>query len=432
MLDFKTYHNWMGKYKKTLNFDFYIETEVLDEIKKYYKLCDNILLNFDEEKANKSLLDRRNTAYDQITIVCKPYEGCSHNCFYCYDKTAQDKKIIDKDKLIYFFKQINNEYSHVNWIWHGGEFTELPIAWFTSVMDELTLINLKNDYKTSFIAQSSGTFPKEWEDLLKKYNLKCGISYDFAESRNYTLTEDQINKFSSIITVLNRYNINKMEDIYLFCSKNNICLSFNLPFGGAFLSQKQIMGYDNQYYIDKIEDFIFNDYLWDSDGVQERLSDTLILLSLGMTENVVCSFQKNCIADTNIITLFNDCSIRKCDSSKCNEFLLLDDCSKYKDRTSLNYMNFAKLNEEKLSQEKCKNCLCNTVCRGGCLEVWLKQEDGLNCLLFKQILPKLYNVLGDLTEEEFIKLNPYVRHLLIQNSYIPSSIIEKRVLCKTE
>lgn len=52
-----------------------------------------------------------------------------------------------------------------------------------------------------------------------------------------------------------------MEDIYLFCSKNNICLSFNLPFGGAFLSQKQIMGYDNQYYIDKIEDFIFNDYL---------------------------------------------------------------------------------------------------------------------------------------------------------------------------
>lgn len=104
----------MGKYKKTLNFDFYIETEVLDEIKKYYKLCDNILLNFDEEKANKSLLDRRNTAYDQITIVCKPYEGCSHNCFYCYDKTAQDKQIIDKDKLIYFFKQINNEYSHVN------------------------------------------------------------------------------------------------------------------------------------------------------------------------------------------------------------------------------------------------------------------------------------------------------------------------------
>ena len=46
-------------------------------------------------------------------------------------------------------------------------------------------------------------------------------------------------------------------------------------------------------------------------------------------------------------------------------------------------------------------------------------------LLLKELIPVVFEKLSDLSPEEFVNLNPNVKNLLIQNHYIPISILEK-------
>ena len=79
---------------------------------------------------------------------------------------------------------------------------------------------------------------------------------------------------------------------------------------------------------------------------------------------------------------------------------------------------------------QCLNCPYRTVaCGGGCYVRSLKESNlerpySFNCKLLKEVIPPLYDQLYNLSPEKFVLLNPNVRRLLVENTYIPAYMKE--------
>jgi uncharacterized protein len=125
-----------------------------------------------------------------LTIILKVAEICPLACDYCYFFRGQSAayknhpNIIQKD-VLYSICKIINDYDSIDKIsnttinFHGGE----PLMVGYEYIEELCCI-LKENMKTPYdlYLQTNGVLLNErWIELLKKYQIKCGVSIDGPE-----------------------------------------------------------------------------------------------------------------------------------------------------------------------------------------------------------------------------------------------------------
>lgn len=373
--------------------------------------------------------------YNNLNIICKTTNKCNANCTYCFDKITHGKfnSVISYDILIEAFTKFCKWTENLDWTWHGGEPLLMDIKLFDKVMNKFYQIAEREQTNISFSMQSNGILlNEEWEQILDKYNISFGLSYDGytnKRSRGYELNKLSYLDANGIILIINKSNVDLLWENYYQFNRDNKNVNFNFNFS---VDNKSFLG-DNIYAIKRFRDFILK-YIDDKDAVEcggERTANELIKLALGYMPNV-CNYD-NCFK-SNILSLNTNGDIYKCDETEHEELKIINisQCNNIDD--IFKNEKYLKLQNKWLNINNNKKCnVCeynNIICNRGCLarslvETNLTVPYSLHCLLLKELIPVVFEKLSDLSPEEFVNLNPNVKNLLIQNHYIPISILEK-------
>ena len=125
-------------------------------------------------------MDKIYQFYDHINILIKPTNGCNLRCVYCFHQDfGYDTKFLSKETLLHFFEITFPHYKSVNIIWHGGEPTFVGIKKFEEYVKMAKEYADRYQVKLTQIMQTNGTLlNQEFIDVIKKYNVGFGISYD--------------------------------------------------------------------------------------------------------------------------------------------------------------------------------------------------------------------------------------------------------------
>ena len=375
---------------------------------------------------------------DSIHILCKCLNSCNQNCSYCFDKKFHEKniKLLDKTVILNFISKLFEEFSEINWIWHGGEILLASKEWFEDIMYDINILtNTIPNSRISFSLQSNGSLlDEEWYELFDKYNISYSVSWDgFSNyhSRGYNIDEKWFDKIPSSISVINKYNYNKMIETYQYLSsKNLINVSFNFGFPTEGISFSDIYGdISEDVLVENYKKFL-QYYLW-NDGPVERTSDSFIWMALGnlgsICQHIDCTGYK-------FLVINNKEEIWKCDNMN-NPYMRLgkiDEYTNFEDFLN-NSQNFQFLLRIKNAIfDNCQNCDINWACEKGCLNCQIYESNGktpysFHCKLLKEIIPFLFNELYNLKPEEFVKLNVAVKRSLIQMSYLPQYYLDKMI-----
>lgn len=190
-----------------------------------------------------------------FSLVSRVTERCNLKCKYCYLDSKQNKDMpIDiAEELIRQFLQTNNNFAHFTWV--GGE----PLLRDDSFFKQIIELSKKHNHKKipiSHSIQTNGIFltPERFERL-KKMGFKIGISYDGCPDiqeiqRTNKKNSDKIlknlqetNKEVGIITVLTKYSVDKIEEIYEFLRENTTFarVNFYAPTGKGLKYEKDLL-----------------------------------------------------------------------------------------------------------------------------------------------------------------------------------------------
>lgn len=169
-----------------------------------------------------------------FSIIAKPVGStCNLRCKYCYyiDKASElgysGKTIMTLETLENYIKKYilsHPEGHRVDFIWHGGEATILPLGFYKKAVE--LQIKYSSNRIISNSLQTNGTLLNdEWCRFLKKNNWLVGISIDgdMDVHDEYRKTETGKGSFLRVmrgIRLLNRYGIewNAMAVVNDFCN----------------------------------------------------------------------------------------------------------------------------------------------------------------------------------------------------------------------
>lgn len=367
-----------------------------------------------------------------MNILYKTTSSCNANCSYCFDKINQDNKtqLMPLPQLHQIFEHLCCMDDYISWTWHGGEPTLAGQQYLEDAMFDMTMLAMQYNVQIDFGIQSNGIlFDKSWYDLFDKYSVQVGMSWDGInnlQSRRYSHTPP-IGSMGSLY-IITPNNIDNLIEDYKFANKHNLQVSRNWVFPNDGQTVEDIWG-DPNVPIQKYLKFL-QFYIWDANGqTQDRNINGWILQSLGKHSDT-CLFG-NCW-DTDLFCLDYHGKIYKCDELHRPELLIGD---------ILNFNSIEELKQSKTVQTQlqkkekwkktdCKDCPYLGLCFQGCYTRAIQESKGehpysFGCLLTKTILPFLYEQISNLAPEQFIKLNPVIKDLLISNNYVPAFIKER-------
>lgn len=138
----------------------------------------------------------------------------------------------------------------------------------------------------------------------------------------------------------------------------------------------------------------------------------------------------DCINHENFLVITHDGHLYKCDTTYIKEFDLgyLFEYEHLSDVfTSERYKNIRELKKHQRT-ERCNSCVNKDFCYQGCLGNSLcydnknLQPNTIHCLFMRELTPYIYDLIGNLSVDEFMEINKAVRRELITNIYIPLDI----------
>src|SRR5262245_1866313 len=126
-------------------------------------------------------------------LILQPTPYCNINCRYCYLKDRQNRRVMSDDVLdAICTKILGNVASEAapTVVWHAGEPTVLPVAWYRRAHDRLKAAAPRS---TAFRIQSNGiAISREWIDFIREKDIHIGLSIDgpqrFHDARRKTRT----------------------------------------------------------------------------------------------------------------------------------------------------------------------------------------------------------------------------------------------------
>lgn len=182
---------------------------------------------------------------NRITAIIKPTHECNFRCEYCYASTESlEKEWMTELTLRNLIEQLMTTFDEVDFIWHGGEPLLMGLNFFKEVRRLQKDIN--PNFKLRNRIQTNGTLlTKKFLNFFKEENFGIGISLDGPKylhdcNRVYpdgSGTFDDVMRSVNlmkrkemrikVICVLNKYNLDKIDEIYDFFNKNQLDIEVN-------------------------------------------------------------------------------------------------------------------------------------------------------------------------------------------------------------
>lgn len=114
-------------------------------------------------------------------LVIQPTPFCNINCNYCYLPNRSSNKRIS----LQIIDLIGSKIIHEGWcapdvtvVWHSGEPTVIPPAWYHTAFEVLQKYCPPNIRLTHAFQTNGLLLNKEWLDLFKTWNIRIGVSID--------------------------------------------------------------------------------------------------------------------------------------------------------------------------------------------------------------------------------------------------------------
>lgn len=383
------------------------------------------------------------------TMIVKPTHDCNLNCAYCFDRPLRErfgKMIMSMDTVKRMVENMNRDQRKCHtFVWHGGEPLMCGIEWYEKVMDYL----YKNlDYLPLFQMQTNGTLlTEEYIELLSKYRISIGISYDFESkdlgirSLRKNITEkhmEQINQWvkkygaSPIgsITVVNAENYKHLKTIHQTLSQKGLCCSFNPVFPTDDVEVDNKMFFTMEEYANELEKLI--PYILRE---QPEFNERTILMSLSYLfgGTYSCCNRKDC--SYGWVGIGPNGYICHCDtlSYGCLGFKSIFDYQAITDfQYTKNYENIVFL-RQKYRIEKCSKCGLSDVCTGTCFSNCLNNANNglaINQNACDDLAYTLFSVYRGLREVDIFKenINSVITKSILSNDYYTSLEIRQIIL----
>ena len=181
-------------------------------------------------------------------IILQPTPYCNINCSYCYLGDRDNKRLMSRDVVEALrdkiFRRLSAQSAPIV-VWHAGEPTAAPIAWYEHAYSRLLDVA---PAKTGFAMQSNGiAIDDRWIDLFRRTNTNVSLSIDgpqrFHDARRRTRNDKPTWKLAtralkrlqdagfdpSVITVLHPDGLECPQDYYAFYRDHGITqISFSV------------------------------------------------------------------------------------------------------------------------------------------------------------------------------------------------------------
>ncbi len=200
-----------------------------------------------------------------LTAIVKPTHDCNLACKYCYVSDAAEQGMmnditlanaIEKTTVYNGRERPDGSKIETHFIWHGGEPLTAGLPFFQKIA-EIEKPLRESGYLVTNGIQSNGTLideafldfcgyqqdfhlglsldgPQHLHDAMRPYKDGSGGSFDdvyravkLLQQRNWRLGEDKAQMGGGVICILNRTNIDKIEELYKFFHDEGINLKLN-------------------------------------------------------------------------------------------------------------------------------------------------------------------------------------------------------------
>ncbi|MDP7323991.1 MAG: radical SAM protein [Candidatus Woesearchaeota archaeon] len=253
---------------------------------------------------------------EPLTAIVKPTHGCNFSCSYCYLEEEAENGVMSDETLKKMTEELakNQKEGHCSIIWHGGEPLIVGLDFFERALYYQWLIGKQEECKFDNGIQTNGSLiNQEVIDFCKRQDVGLGFSLDGPRSthdetrpyRNGESSFDDVTKGirracdaglgGGFIVVLNKKNINHLDEIYGFIKEIKVNAKINplIRSGKADLNYDEL-GITPREYADAMI-HLFDMYFHDREFTS-RLDpfDTLIgNVSLEMPYGC-CTFKESC------------------------------------------------------------------------------------------------------------------------------------------
>lgn len=330
-----------------------------------------------------------------INVLMIPTNSCNMKCIYCFhnehNENNQKMEIKCLEKAISI---LQNSFSNINYVWHGGEPLLMGESFFANVVqlqekykkkyDVIrngiqTNLTLLTDEMASFLVNHSFDIGSSFDGIMNE--MTRGMSKEILEGRNIIIKHGGS---CGMIQVVSKVNVCYLIESYELCKEKNIPFSINLFIEDS--SNKNILGLDVNEYINKVNE-LFDVWLYDEKYLRVTQFQEIISFIL-FSKKYTCAYN-SCLGRW--------VSIRpNGDIYPCNRYFSEKYCYgnvfDYEDikecffSQGFNNILFDAIERRK----KCIDCSIYKFCEGGCnnnalYENGIQNNNGKSCIALKQV-----------------------------------------------
>jgi len=314
-----------------------------------------------------------------LNVIAKATNSCNLACKYCYVNEQSDKQLMDKTTLENLINKTSELHDNVNIIWHGGEPLIQPITFYEKAIGLQKRTNTK--FRNS--VQTNGTrLTDDYIKLFKEHGFQVGFSIDGPQNthdltRTYKTGKSSFSEtFEAImkareqgiggtgaIVVLNKLNIDKIDEIYDFAVSEKLNLQLNpLIKAGKACGNILELGLGPSEYGEALSE-IFPRWFSDNSGIKiNPLHDMLKAIITGQPQR--CT-HTNC--QNRYISVSPRGNIYPCGRFDGNQEFYLGNINEDKLSDTLNSDLRISLQNRTKTLHSCNDCRYKTICNSGCM-----------------------------------------------------------------
>jgi serine-type anaerobic sulfatase-maturating enzyme len=153
--------------------------EPLDRF-RYLRL--SALLDSDEEKVlrslEKGLRKRQRPPTACLTLIIKPTRQCTLRCTYCHDWRVSRGQVMSFPVMAHMTASALAEHGRVDFIWHGGEPTLLPIFFYEKALLVQARLRRPGQKIGNCIQTNATKLTPAWTRFFRANRIQVGVSID--------------------------------------------------------------------------------------------------------------------------------------------------------------------------------------------------------------------------------------------------------------
>ena len=367
----------------------------------------------------------------RLSITIKPTNGCNMRCKHCYHaEEGFDQTMMDPADAKRMLDIASKDYDEIRVVFHGGEPTLWGIANYVDVLDYQRSIEKSKGVSFKNSIQTNGLLlDDKWIELLKKYHMSVGVSFDGPHNddlrsdtetvyKNLCLLKNNGISFGTLC-VENGKSILDLENTYNWFKKEG----FNFKILGMFMSgnalEHEEFEVDINQYVDKLCE-MYSKWLYDKEcNITMRTFEDLLKVS----DKLYCiQYGGSCIYNRICINPNGD--IYPCGRPYTKEFILgnIKSLNKIADAFETDaYKRLVEISHER--QKQCKeSCKFFGVCKGGCvssaiLEGSFEKINNTTCVRAKRLLTNITKINNEIyglydKGENYESINPIALRIM--------------------